>query len=347
MIKKMKVFEKYASGNLGALALLISDHDTAMHAYWDKDLVCRYANRAYVDWFGKTREEMINKIRIDELLGPLYEKKRPYIEGVLLGSKQLFEREIPLPDGSGIRHSLATYIPDINNGEVLGFFVHVADVTYLKNLEKEVANAKRDILRNIIETEEKEKRYLVEILRESINQRLAASKMTIERERKKGSNINLNEDVGHHISDIIKEINLLCQGMIPTEIELLGLVAALELYLDNLAQQRHKSIDFVCEDKGIEKIMLPDKYSVFRIIQNLIKIVVDFSDAKNIEVSLNYVEPNVNIKLLIDAKISLNKRLKEYNAIVCRVDYYSGKITELLTETKSIFDIEFCLAGKS
>jgi hypothetical protein len=38
-----------------------------MLAYWDKDLICRYANSAYVDWFGKTKEEMINNIRIDEL----------------------------------------------------------------------------------------------------------------------------------------------------------------------------------------------------------------------------------------------------------------------------------------
>lgn len=244
-------------------------------------------------------------------------------------------------------HSLATYIPDINNGEVLGFFVHVADVTYLKDLEKEVANAKNSILRNIIETEETEKRYLVEILRESINQRLAACKMEIESKRKKSSNINLYEDVSPHLSEIIKEINLLCQDMVPTEIELFGLTEAVESYLTKLAEQQHKIIDFVCQDNNVEKITLKDKYSIFRIIQNLIKIILNFSDAKNIEVSLKYIEPHVNIKLLIDSKIQLNKNLKEYNAIVSRVEYYSGKITELLTETKSIFDIEFCLTGKS
>ena len=134
--------------------MLISDHGTAKLAYWDKDLVCRYANNACVDWSGKTKEGMINNIRTDELPAPLYEKKLPYIKGGLLGNKQLFEREIPVPDVTGVRHSLATYIPDIHNGEVLGFIVHVADVT--KDLEKEIASSKRETLGRIIETVETE-----------------------------------------------------------------------------------------------------------------------------------------------------------------------------------------------
>src|SRR6185437_11321470 len=87
MTKRIKVSKKYVSRSLSELSLLISDHVTAMLAYWDKDLVCRYANSAYVDWFCKTKEQMINNIRIDELLGPLYEKNLPYIKGVLLGKK--------------------------------------------------------------------------------------------------------------------------------------------------------------------------------------------------------------------------------------------------------------------
>lgn len=122
----------------------VADHITAMLAYWDKDLVCRFANSAYVDWFGKKKEEMIDKITIKELLGPLFEKNLPFISGALKGEIQTFEREIPLPTG-GTRHSLANYYPDIVNGEVLGFFVHVADVTPLKLLEKELISSNERI----------------------------------------------------------------------------------------------------------------------------------------------------------------------------------------------------------
>jgi diguanylate cyclase (GGDEF)-like protein len=65
----------------------------------------------------------------------------PYIAGVLAGRRQVFERSAPLPDGS-IRHSLITYAPDVVDGVVRGFFVHVADVTRMKALEIELQAAK-------------------------------------------------------------------------------------------------------------------------------------------------------------------------------------------------------------
>lgn len=338
-------FEKYVNRNPAELAQLISDHVSAMLAYWDKDLVCRFANDAYVEWFGKTKEEMVGKIRIDQLLGPLFEKNLPYIKEVLLGKKQLFEREIPLPDGSGTRHSLATYIPDIHDGEVAGFFVHVADVTYLKNLEKEIVSAKREILRSVIETEETEKRHLVEMLRENISQRLAGCKIAMDSVRKKEPDLVVNEAIGLQISGILRDINLLCEDLIPSGIELLGLIEALGSYLENLSGQLHKTIDFVYDAGGIENIELQDKYAVFRMIQNLVKAIFDNSDARYIQILLKYNEPCVSIKLQVDAEISLNTHIKEYNAVICRVEYYSGKLTELLSAAESVFNIDFCLTA--
>lgn len=66
----------YSFRKLDELGLMVSDQVTAMLAYWDKDLISRFANNAYHEWFGKEREEMIGKMHISELLGPvLYEKK--------------------------------------------------------------------------------------------------------------------------------------------------------------------------------------------------------------------------------------------------------------------------------
>ncbi len=68
-------------------------------------------------------------------------KNLPYIQAAYAGQKQVFEREIPTPDGR-LRHSLATYTPHIVDGVVKGIFVHVADVTPLKLLEHELKTAK-------------------------------------------------------------------------------------------------------------------------------------------------------------------------------------------------------------
>ncbi len=122
---------------VNSLGLFVSDHVAAMLAYWDKDMVCRYANAAYMDWFGKTPEEIVNKITLKELLGQNYEKNLPYISGVLKGEKQFFERTITLPSGE-LRFTSANYYPDIVKGEVRGFFVYASDITPIKLLKHEL-----------------------------------------------------------------------------------------------------------------------------------------------------------------------------------------------------------------
>lgn len=126
------------------ISLRVSDNVRAMLAYWDKDLLCRFANNAYIEWFGKTREEMVDKITIDQLLGPLFEKNLPYIQNVLAGEPQTFEREIILPGGE-VRHSLANYYPDIIDGEVVGFFAHVADISAVKKMKIQIEESNRII----------------------------------------------------------------------------------------------------------------------------------------------------------------------------------------------------------
>jgi AraC-like DNA-binding protein len=103
-----------------------------MLAFWDKDLVCRFANSSYVKWFGRTPEEMIDKITLPELLGNLYQKNLPYITGALRGELQVFERDICMTSGE-TRTTIATYKPEISNNQVTGFYVHVADISPLKN----------------------------------------------------------------------------------------------------------------------------------------------------------------------------------------------------------------------
>ena len=123
------------------LALAALDQVDAMVAYWDENQICQFANEAYFTWFGKTLDQMAG-ITLRELLGPLYALNLPYIERALAGEKQVFEREILTSDGR-LRPSLATYIPHFVNGKTSGFFAHVVDVSSLKQLERELREAKR------------------------------------------------------------------------------------------------------------------------------------------------------------------------------------------------------------
>ncbi|MEO5687851.1 MAG: EAL domain-containing protein [Burkholderiaceae bacterium] len=106
----------------------------SMVAYWDSDLRCRFANRAYEKWFGRTPETMVG-MHIRDLLGPtLFGMNRVFIDGALAGSAQTFERAIACPDGV-TRFSLAQYVPDVVDGVVNGFLAQMSDVSQLKGIE--------------------------------------------------------------------------------------------------------------------------------------------------------------------------------------------------------------------
>ena len=113
----------------------------AMVGYWDSEMCNRMANDAYIQYFGKTPQEM-RGMHIRELLGPdLHEQNLPYIEGALAGETQLFDQEITTPSGE-TRYTQASYIPDTIEGEVRGFFVLVTDITERRRIEEEVGQSR-------------------------------------------------------------------------------------------------------------------------------------------------------------------------------------------------------------
>lgn len=113
----------------------ILDTAPGMIAYWDNSLRCRYANNAYLEWFGIAPENVIG-MHITELLGErLFKLNEQYIRGALNGKQQRFERALSKADGS-TGYTLANYVPDVDeSGRVAGFSLLVSDVTPIKLAE--------------------------------------------------------------------------------------------------------------------------------------------------------------------------------------------------------------------
>lgn len=129
----------------------LTDNIPGMVAYWTHELRCGFANKAYFEWFGKTPEQM-RDIRIQDMMGEkLFHQNEPFIQAVLRGEPQHFERTLTKADGS-VGYTWAQYIPDLQGGWVRGFFVLVSDITALKRTEIALRESEWK-LKTIIEAE--------------------------------------------------------------------------------------------------------------------------------------------------------------------------------------------------
>lgn len=107
---------------------LITNAMPVLIGYLDKDEKYRFANQAYENWFNQNPEELIGH-PVREIVGnKAYLGVKKYIERAKKGERVDFEAKMPYRDDFK-RHIKTSYIPDIQNGNVLGFFTLVTDIT--------------------------------------------------------------------------------------------------------------------------------------------------------------------------------------------------------------------------
>jgi PAS domain S-box-containing protein len=112
----------------------IADNLPALIAYWDRDERCQFSNRACMVWFGVDPDSQIGKPMREVLGESLYTLSKSYIDGVLRGEPQFFERS--LVDAAGVlRATQTSYIPDVKAGSVQGFFVLISEISAIKRAE--------------------------------------------------------------------------------------------------------------------------------------------------------------------------------------------------------------------
>ena len=119
----------------------ISDNVPAMIAYWDRDVICRFANQAHFDRFGLTPEQLVGMSMEDVIafrratIGRVDESRRIRVAAALRGERQLFDQSDVGKDGT-LRHWQTEYLPHWSGDQVVGFFVLIVDVTQRKITEE-------------------------------------------------------------------------------------------------------------------------------------------------------------------------------------------------------------------
>ncbi|NEV64798.1 chemotaxis protein CheB [Thiorhodococcus minor] len=123
--KRMEVALRQSESHLRR----ITDSLPVLISYIDRDYRYRSNNAVYKEWFGVDPEAARGKCVPDVLGDEAFAAIRPHMDEALAGSSIHLERWVEYAQG-GKRYVSADYIPDVDeNGEILGFFALVTDLT--------------------------------------------------------------------------------------------------------------------------------------------------------------------------------------------------------------------------
>lgn len=113
-------------------------------SYWDRDLICRFANDAHGDWAGVMPEEMLG-CHLEKLMGPeRFAAQQAYRDAVFRGEVTSFH--LPLTTQSGKDAVLQIVLtPEIRAGDVVGYYAVGMDVTALVRAESELAAREQEL----------------------------------------------------------------------------------------------------------------------------------------------------------------------------------------------------------
>ena len=310
----------------------------AMLAYWDKDERCRYVNRAGLEWFNQKAESVIGKMCIRDFVGQdIYNENRYYIRSALSGHPHVFERSLKAAD-KGEFSAVVTFIPDDSKGEIVGFYVHVTDVGHLKKKSEEKLADEKELLRAIIDIQEKERSQISEILRDNVNQLLVYVNLMMQGKNDNPEQGLYSEDMKLAIHQAVLELNKLSNQLYPSALSLLGLLPSIENLISNYRQQGTPDISFYCNDPQIEELSHKDKLSVYRIVQDFIGLILNRRKSSYIITELSYRDFCLMIRIVYNGEgANIDHRSDEFRDIRSRIDYYSGKIREFHREDEKVF----------
>ncbi len=121
---------------------LVLDSLPARISYWDVRSHNRFANKAFLDWYGRAQAAIVDR-HAGEVLGhATYQRILAPITAGLAGQPGQLELVVPQPDGSRVTTDMR-FIPDLRDGQVHGLFVFALDISAQRQAERDLADRDR------------------------------------------------------------------------------------------------------------------------------------------------------------------------------------------------------------
>lgn len=124
---------------------VVTDHVPALIAYVGADINIQFCNQVYAAWYGRNGESPLGKNLADIHSPETYQRLMPQMLEVLSGQSVTFEFEEFGEQGQA-RFMLRSYVPNFDEqGEVIGFFVLIRDITDRRRTAEALERAYDDL----------------------------------------------------------------------------------------------------------------------------------------------------------------------------------------------------------
>jgi PAS domain S-box-containing protein len=225
---------------------------------------------------------------LEHVLGTLYEA---------LKIKQAFSQEYRLRRSDGVyRWMFDVASPRVNGDGSFGGFIGSAIDTTDQKLAQQ---ALEKVSGQLIEAQEKERSRIARDLHDDICQRLALLSMEIAQANRTsggppGATKQNLEDIRQHCSEIARDVQSLSHQLHSSQLDYLGVVAAIRGFCSELSRQHQVSIEFT--DGNIPKHLPKDiSLCLFRIAQEALHNAVKYSGTNQFSVALRGTEDEIQL----------------------------------------------------
>ncbi|PSR56866.1 hypothetical protein AHMF7605_26885 [Adhaeribacter arboris] len=301
---------------------LITDALPVLISYLDREEKYRFVNLAYEAWFHQKPENLIGRSAKEVVGEEAYLNIKKYIERALAGERLDFEARMPYRENF-TKYIHTSYVPDVRDGEVLGFYTMVSDVTTQVEAQK------------VIQESEQQAKALAEDLARA-NEELRQANHLLTR-----TNIDLDNFIytaSHDLKAPILNIEGLMEALLdhlpPASLQEPTIQRTMDLILDSV-QRFKRTIDHLTEITKLQKENNPEALPV-NVVDLLKAVQLDLAPV----IQATKAQIDISVNLCPTIRFSeKNLRSIVYNLLSNAIKYHSPnrlpKVRVFCTRTES------------
>ena len=297
---KLREYEKVVEGSEEMIAVV------------DREYRYLIANRKFLRLRNMTKEQVVGRFAYEVLNEGVFEAVvKEKLDECFQGKVVRFEMKYTYP-GLGEREVLISYFPIEGASGVDRVACIVLDITERKQLEKALTGMSR----KLIEAQEQERARIARELHENINQRLALLAIEVGQIQQETSPLpfevrNRMRELQKQTAEISTDLYTMGYELHSSNLEYLGIVAAMRSFCKEFAARQAVKIDFTHDD--IPQPLSPEvSLCLFRILQEALHNAAQHSKAEYFEVKLSRSEAQLQLTVTdqgigFDAEVAIIK----------------------------------------